>query len=358
VLGAAVPVVTVDEDGDSSAGKDEVGRAGGCEAAVQPEAGALGVEAFAEQHFGDGVGPASPTEVGSGCGRHPLLCHGSKYLCAALAMLGGPGFYPGVMIREYGREFPERPLMAVVSDLLGIEHFTTSRGSSVRRDFLEAVAVALQVPAATARGMATKDDLLSLVVQTATDAPMDPDLVSVGGTVTNNALQVIVDGITRRGVPGRPEVPATESTQVVDEDEAELDLSELSDERDRRLMETAVREGRDRFRSAVLDAYGGCCAVTGFDAAEALQAAHIYPYQGPATNRVSNGILLRADIHSLFDRGALAFSETSYEVLVKPHLLVTRYADLADGTTLRLPRLRAHRPSTAALRSHREWAGL
>lgn len=247
--------------------------------------------------------------------------------------------------------------MAVVSDLLGIGHFTTSRGSTVRRDFLRAVALALRVPEATVDAMSTKDDLLSLVVQSATGAPMDPELVSVGGTVTNDALQVIVDGLTRRGVPGRPDVPATTSSKLAGEDDLDLDLSGLGDERDRRLMEIAAREGRDRFRSAVLEAYGGRCAVTGFDAAETLQAAHIYPYRGPATNRVSNGILLRADVHVLFDRGALAFSEATHEVLLKPHLLVTRYADLVSST-LRLPREPLHHPSTAALRSHREWAGL
>ena len=253
-------------------------------------------------------------------------------------------------------EYPERLLMAVVSDLLGIEHFTTARGSTVRRDFLEAVAVGLGMSAATAKGLPTKDDVLTVIIERATQEQMDSRLLNVGGTITNEALQVLVDGLTRLGVPGRPAVPPTESSQVAQEDEGELDLSGLGDARDQRLMEVAARAGRDRFRSAVLDAYDGRCAVTGFDAAETLEAARIYPYTGPATNRVSNGILLRADIHTLFDRGALAFSPT-YEVLLKPHLLVTRYADLS-GAVLRLPRERVYRPSTAALRSHREWAGL
>ncbi|WP_155378796.1 hypothetical protein [Cellulomonas sp. JZ18] len=47
------------------------------------------------------------------------------------------------MAKEYGVEYPERALMAVLSDLLGIPHFTTSRGSTVRSDFLKAVLVAL-----------------------------------------------------------------------------------------------------------------------------------------------------------------------------------------------------------------------
>ena len=50
-----------------------------------------------------------------------------------------------------------------------------------------------------------------------------------------------------------------------------------------------------------MDAYGGRCAITGYDVEEALQAAHIVPYLGPQSNTVNNGLLLRADVHNLFD---------------------------------------------------------
>lgn len=246
--------------------------------------------------------------------------------------------------------------MGVVSDLLGVPHFTTSRGSTVRRDFLEAVAAGLEIPEPTVQAL-TKEELLSAVVEAATQEPMDPALLSPGGTVTNEALQVIVDGITRNGVPGRPALPDVETQELDDAAALGFNIEDLKDERDRKLMKMAVREGQDHFRTALLDAYGGRCAVTGFDAVETLEAAHIYPYKGPATNHVTNGLLLRSDIHRLFDRGAVAVHETTHQVLVKPHLMVTQYEPLAE-LQLGLPRLAAHRPSTAALRSHREWAGL
>lgn len=250
--------------------------------------------------------------------------------------------------------------MGTLSDLLGIPHFTVSSGGSVRRDFLQAVADGMGIPQETSTAMPTKDDLLTLLIEQATGAPMDPDLLSTGGTITNAALQTIIDGLIRNGIPGRPEIPQVEGREVAAEpgdDLPHFDPAEIQDERDRRLVEIATREGQDRFRTALLDAYDGRCAITDYDAVETLQAAHIYPYQGPATNRVSNGLLLRADIHSLYDRGAITVHETSLQVLVKPHLEVTRYADLAEHR-LRLPRRLEHRPSTAALRSHREWAGL
>ncbi|MFJ2520483.1 HNH endonuclease [Cellulosimicrobium cellulans] len=262
------------------------------------------------------------------------------------------------MARQYGAQYPERPLMATLSDLLGISHFTTSRGGTVRRDFLEAVGAALGLPDETVTGLSSKEDVLAAVVEAATRRPMDPSLFSVGGTITNDALQAVIDGITVNGAPGR-DVPHETTTPPLDDElgAIEFDPGDLKDERDRRLLLQVVREGQDRFRTALIEAYGGRCAITAADASETLEAAHIYPYSGPATNKVSNGLLLRADVHKLFDRGAIAVHETTRHVLLKPHLLVTSYAYL-QGSRLQLPRKRVYHPSTAALRSHREWAGL
>lgn len=260
------------------------------------------------------------------------------------------------MVRSYGAEFPERTLMSVVSDLLGIDHFTTSAGSTVRKDFLLAVATALGVPDPGSLG---KDPLLAAVVQAATRHPMNPALFSTGGTVTDAALQRVIDGLMEHGAPGQPAPPAPAPDPVADDAvlAGVFDPDTVSDERDRRLGMLATRQGQDTFRTAVLDAYGGRCAVTRFDAVDALEAAHIYPYRGPATSTTSNGLCLRADVHTLFDRGALAVHESTMRVLLKPHLAITAYANLAD-TVIDLPSRALDRPSVAALRSHREWAGL
>lgn len=267
------------------------------------------------------------------------------------------------MAKTFGAEFPERQLMSVISDLLGIPHFTTARGSTVRTDFLLAVGAGLGVNPSELTGI-KKDEVLATVVQAATRQPMPPDLLSPGGTVTNRALQLIVDGIMRHGVPGKwtpPGVaPAAGEFEVeppTDDLSEDFDPDQVQDARDRRLLATAVRQGQDRFRTAVLEAYSYKCAVTKFDAVDALQAAHIFPYRGPATNAVTNGLCLRADIHALFDRGALSVHEIDYRLILKPHLMVTRYADLQD-VRLSVPSAKHLRPSSAALRSHREWSGL
>ncbi len=63
------------------------------------------------------------------------------------------------------------------------------------------------------------------------------------------------------------------------------------------------RLGQGGFRVAVSDIYNRRCAVSGEHSLPALEAAHIRPYADGGTHELGNGILLRADIHRLFDQG-------------------------------------------------------
>ncbi|MGB8265456.1 MAG: HNH endonuclease [Candidatus Velthaea sp.] len=63
------------------------------------------------------------------------------------------------------------------------------------------------------------------------------------------------------------------------------------------------RLGQGAFRLQVTDAYGRRCAVTGERTLPALEAAHIKPFSEVKTHDVRNGLLLRSDLHRLFDLG-------------------------------------------------------
>lgn len=63
------------------------------------------------------------------------------------------------------------------------------------------------------------------------------------------------------------------------------------------------RLGQGGFRTLVTDAYRRRCAFTGEKTLPALQASHIKPYAESGPHRTNNGLLLRADVHQLFDRG-------------------------------------------------------
>jgi len=64
-----------------------------------------------------------------------------------------------------------------------------------------------------------------------------------------------------------------------------------------------ARLGQGAFRLLVTSAYSRRCAVSGERVLPALEAAHIKPHAKSGPNRVVNGLLLRSDIHRLFDRG-------------------------------------------------------
>lgn len=65
------------------------------------------------------------------------------------------------------------------------------------------------------------------------------------------------------------------------------------------------RLGQGAFRIEVTDAYTRRCAITGEKTLPALEAAHIQPYAENGPHNVSNGLLLRSDLHNLFDQGYL-----------------------------------------------------
>jgi hypothetical protein len=139
--------------------------------------------------------------------------------------------------------------------------------------------------------------------------------------------------------------------------EAESAPDDAFDGRRRIVASIVARQGQQAFRAALVKAYNGQCAMTGTDVLPALEAAHITPYAGPHTNRVENGLLLRADLHTLFDVGLVSVDAPTHRVLLAATLVDTAYEPLR-GSQLRLPLQSALRPDPAYLNAQREWAGL
>jgi putative restriction endonuclease len=81
----------------------------------------------------------------------------------------------------------------------------------------------------------------------------------------------------------------------------------------------AQRLGQRSFQAVVLDAYHRRCAVTGAKIRPVLQAAHIRPLPAGGEHRLDNGLLLRSDVHTLYDRGYLGI-DTHHRLLVSPRL--------------------------------------
>ena len=126
-----------------------------------------------------------------------------------------------------------------------------------------------------------------------------------------------------------------------------FDPQNLSDARQKVIAEIVRRRGQPKFRSELLKAYGMRCAVTGCEVISVLEAAHIISYLGSDTNHVTNGILLRADIHTLYDLGDLRI-DSSGIVHLDDSLMQSIYAQYA-GSKARLPADTAKAPNPGAL---------
>ena len=72
---------------------------------------------------------------------------------------------------------------------------------------------------------------------------------------------------------------------------------------------TKVRLGQGAFRVLITDAYSRKCSISGERTLPVLEAAHIKPYAESGPHFISNGLLLRSDLHKLFDSGYLTITD-------------------------------------------------
>lgn len=131
----------------------------------------------------------------------------------------------------------------------------------------------------------------------------------------------------------------------------------LVDTREFRLTRTAARKGQKRFRAELLSSYDGKCAVCGGSSVPTLQGAHIVEHRGESANLVQNGLLLRSDIHLLYDSLNLSIEPETYKIVLSDALLATEYADLlAEGCKkkMRLPSDRRYWPNDEYLNVHHQ----
>lgn len=113
-----------------------------------------------------------------------------------------------------------------------------------------------------------------------------------------------------------------------------------------RVAPTKIRNGQGPFRKELLKRYGSVCAVTGACPVEVLQAAHIAGFAEHETHDLEEGVLLRADVHLLFDNSLLAVDPDTWRVVLSPALgAYPAYTELAGAEFIK-------GPSPEAIRQH------
>lgn len=188
--------------------------------------------------------------------------------------------------------------------------------------------------------------------------------------------------ITQRGMEylrlGRNHQAASRSTSEIDEESAEQagifefwDMENLIQTmpalrrandiaNERRAIARAInnRRGQAKFRQDLIEAYGQCL-VTGCTYEPILEAAHIHPYSEGGNFSIKNGLLLRADIHTLFDLGLIAICtlDDAYRVITSELLDNTEYFEYSKQPLL-FPENSWYRPDKSVLEEHIARSGL
>lgn len=100
------------------------------------------------------------------------------------------------------------------------------------------------------------------------------------------------------------------------------------DSREYSIRAIKARRGQQKFRDGLRKRYGDECMISGCKVIDILEAAHIKPYRNIEDNNQQNGLLLRADIHTLFDLDLIGINPESKEIEIHESLFDSEYQKL------------------------------
>lgn len=98
----------------------------------------------------------------------------------------------------------------------------------------------------------------------------------------------------------------------------------IEDTRKKAQKEIMVREGQKKFRNDAFKRYQHKCVVSGCNVQNVLQAGHIQGYKGKQTNHPANSIVLRVDLHWLYDANLMGI-DTDFVIHIHPSVKDEHY---------------------------------
>lgn len=123
-----------------------------------------------------------------------------------------------------------------------------------------------------------------------------------------------------------------------------------TDDRNFGQRENALRPWQGQFRDKLFERYGAQCCISQCAVPEALEAAHIIPYRGEGSNDLRNGLILRSDLHTLFDRYLFGIDPGTLRVTLSSALALEPTYQSFNGKELAIGA--KHTPSRNALSVH------
>lgn len=171
---------------------------------------------------------------------------------------------------------------------------------------------------------------------------------SVANGITSNSINYSEQNEAKNSSPSDSEslklnTPTfTEDEEFLEAAIVKAEAEQASIEDIKRLVAIKTRRGQPKFRRALLKAYDGRCCITGCNVEDVLEAAHIISHSEEINYSVTNGLLLRADIHTLFDLHLIGIDELD-RIRVSVKLKDSDYQKF-DGLSIRLPLEPSERP--------------
>lgn len=98
-----------------------------------------------------------------------------------------------------------------------------------------------------------------------------------------------------------------------------------------------VRRGQRKFREHIFSSQGSVCAFTGAAPPRVLEAGHLYSYAQLGQHVEHGGLMLRRDIHRLFDDGLLSVEPGGQRIDVAPELADYPQYERLHGQELTVP---------------------
>lgn len=102
---------------------------------------------------------------------------------------------------------------------------------------------------------------------------------------------------------------------------------DTKDERNKKSRFVVIRKGQSKFKKELIKYYGHLCVITGCDIPEAIEASHVFPYRGEKDNSPRNGLLLRTDLHELFDADLIGIHPDSLTIHLHPEISRSYYRE-------------------------------
>ena len=121
-----------------------------------------------------------------------------------------------------------------------------------------------------------------------------------------------------------------------DFDDKYFDIKSLEDARKKVKRLITLRQGQSKFRAGLMKDYNSKCCITECEVLDVLEACHIFPYMGPKTNHLTNGLLLRSDLHLLYDKRLLCIDQ-NFKVKISGRLKDDPMYKIYHGKQINLP---------------------